>query len=192
MDRRGGLVWGSLAALVLVAGCAKSADGRGGEGALDESSDAGRAVEILAVNNFSDSGDVNAVQFTPDEARCTAEAVVGALGVVRLQELGLELGAGSEPTLVEPPLTTAEADAVFAAITGCVDVEGQITDMLVRGRVPEDDAECVARGFVDSGIIRRTLLTDEDHQPSADEVNGALSSAGLACGVPGVGLTPPE
>jgi hypothetical protein len=187
----GGLV-GGLVALLLTTGCARSADGGGGVGGLDEDSDEGRAVEILAAANFQDSEDVNAVQYTRDEAHCAAQGVVGSLGVSRLQELGLELDAGTKPTLEEPPLTTAEADAVYAAITGCVDVAGQITDMLVRGRLSEDDALCVAQGFVDSGVLRHTLLADTEHQPPAEEVDDALSSAGEACGVTGVGLLPPD
>jgi len=53
----------------------------------------------------------------------------------------------------------------------CIDVTAQLTDVLVRGNLSQDDAECVAEEFVASGMPRRTVLASQATQPPADEVD---------------------
>jgi hypothetical protein len=114
------------------------------------------------------------------------------LGVPRLEEMGLDVAAGAGPDMTEPPLTADEADAVFAAMDDCMDIESQLADLLVDGNVAEDDAACIAEEFHASGMTRRTVLADDEHQPAAEEVDAALNDAGEACGVSGVGILPPQ
>jgi hypothetical protein len=178
----------ALLPLVVAAGCAQAADDR----ALDEGSDEDRAVEILTATAMHLSEDVDSLHYTREEARCSAEGIVGSLGVSRLEDLGLGLASRTPPRLQEPPLTTEEADAVYVAITGCIDLEGQMTDaLLVRGRLPEDAARCVVRRLIDEGLVRQQLLADAEHRPPPHQVDNALADAGDACGVSEVGMLPP-
>ncbi len=184
-----------VAALVAAVGCAQPADddevggGPAASGAPAASGDP--VVAFLAAGSFAGSQDPNAIQYTESEGLCTAERVIVALGVPRLEELGLDVAAGRSPVLEEPPLTVEEADQVFAAMGDCVDMSAQLEDMLVRGNLNEDDAACVAEEFLATGLMRRTLLASTANQPAIEEVDAALGEAGDTCGVSGVGILPP-
>jgi hypothetical protein len=191
--------WVMVAAVLGAVGCTQSADDAGvagpsdGNETVDEEPAASDdpVVAFLATEVFTAGDDPNGIHYDESGGLCMAERVMALLGRPRLEELGLDVAAGLTPRVEEPPLTVAEADQVYAAMGECVDVTAQLTDVLVRGDLSQDDAECVAEEFVASGMPRRTVLASQATQPAADDVNGALADAGEACGVAGVGLLPP-
>jgi hypothetical protein len=175
---------------MLLAACADHADsspiepnGSAEPGEAGESGAAGAAVDIVA-DRYARSGadDPNAVHYTDEEARCTAERIVRSLGVDRLVELGLVIDSATPPELVEPPLTEDEGDAVFAAIEACVDLEAQMMDVLAGGDASESDVSCVVRQYLATDLPRRAILArGYDPQLNA-EIQSTLEEAGRRCG----------
>lgn len=167
---------------VLLIGCAdngSSSPSEPDQGAAPDESAA--AVDIVA-GHFAESDDPNGLHFTEEEARCTSQHIVRSLGLVRLEELGLAIDAGTPPELSEPPLSSAEGDAVYAAIEQCIDVEGQLVAALAGGDATEGQLRCVARRYLETGLPRRALVSGYDPELNA-EIDAAISEAGSQCSV---------
>jgi hypothetical protein len=136
---------------------------------------------------FGRQSDPNGLQFTADEADCAAQAVVEGLGATRIEELRTDaandVGGPDEglDLLREPPLDTDEADAVFAAMTGCIDLTTQVTDLFLASGKPHDAARCMAEHYVETDVPRRAIMAaDTDPELMAD-INSALVEVETAC-----------
>ena len=128
------------------------------------------------------SGQANSLGFDARSAACAADAVVRDLGAARLQQLGLDVASGQGPELTEPPLTTAEADAVYAAFDACVDFVDQIGATIGGDSgMPDDVAECVASAYVESGVLREALFADGFDGTLNGRIDGVLADAEQAC-----------
>jgi DNA-binding transcriptional LysR family regulator len=137
---------------------------------------------------FTRQSDPNRLQFTPDEAECAAAAVVDGLGVARIEELRTraanDVGGPDEGVdlLHEPPLDADEADAVFAAMTGCIDFTAQVTELFLASGKSHDAARCMAERYVDTDVPRKAIMAaDADPELMAD-INTALTEVETACG----------
>jgi hypothetical protein len=170
---------GGLVVLLLAVGACSS----GGALGLDEdASDSGaeeQAVEEQAVEQltakYAGLDEPNAVRFTEDEARCAAEAVVEALGADRVVDLGPDLAEGNAG------LDPEEQSAAYEALTGCIDLEAQTTDLLVAAGMTEDIAGCVAQRYLATDLAQQSMMGGYDPELNA-EVDSALAEAYAACG----------
>lgn len=165
-----------VVSVVLLAGCAEHVSSPRIE--RDESDE---AVDIV-VDHYAGFDDPNGIHFTEEEARCTAERIVRSVGLVRLDELGLAVEAGTPPELSEPALSEEEGDAVFAAIEECIDLEGQFVES-AGGNASEAELRCVARRYFATDLPRRALLLSGYDAELHAEIDEALDQAGSQCGV---------
>jgi hypothetical protein len=155
---------------VLLAGCAEHASSSPIE------------VDIVA-ERYAGLDDPNGLHFTNDEARCTAERVVQSVGPARLRELGLAVDPDTPPELSEPPLTEEEADAVFAAIEACIDLERQLVEVLAGGSASEGEATCVASRYLATDLPRRAILSGSYSPELNAEIDAVLDEAAGHCRV---------
>lgn len=147
-----------------------------------DSSDADMVAVIATSLRETGESDPNGLQFTAAEADCAAEKIADAVERPRLEELGLGVDSGVGPELSEPPLTTSEGDAVFAAYEACLDLPAQVTTLLKSGGSMTDDvAECVADAYVESGIMREALLNPQFNQEVNDRIDAVLAEAEAEC-----------
>ena len=102
--------------------------------------------------------DTAGVHFTRQESQCLADDVVEALGVERLETLGMDLAAGAAPVLTSPPLTTAEADTILASMVTCARMAQRLAYTDQFDALPQSDANCVAEAYFDSGMAARCVL----------------------------------
>jgi hypothetical protein len=148
-----------------------------------------RAVEVMAAY-FRGKEDSAGLTFSRRESRCLADDVVDALGVDRLQGLGMDMAAGTGPGLTEPPLTTDEAEAIEASMITCARVVSRLANTRLFDDLAPDDALCVSQAYFDSGMARRVYFAPEGQRPSLEEVGAAIRAAGESCSVPGLNLVP--
>lgn len=107
-----------------------------------------------------------------DEARCVAEAVVDDLGADRVEALELRL--------LEPPLTAAEADDVYAAFEDCLELTDRLTESL-SGDLPADQARCGAEAYVESGLLKESMFTESPTPAFNAEVDATIARAVARC-----------
>ena len=126
--------------------------------------------------------DPKALSFTDSEADCAARATVDALGMARLQELGMNLESGTAPARTEPPLTTTEADALYAVWGRCADLKSKVAALLsADGELSPGQAACVVDRYEASGLLRRSLF-GKDFDPALNhEIDQTLAAATAAC-----------
>jgi hypothetical protein len=170
---------GGLAVLVLAVGaCSPGGGVRPDEDASDIGAEE-QAVEQLTAE-FAGMDDPNGVRFSEDEARCAAEAVVEALGADRVVDLGPDPAAGDAAGLTDAALDPEEQGAVYEAMTGCIDLEAQMTDLLVASGVTEDIAGCVAQRYLATDLAQQSMMGGDDPELNT-EIDSALAEAYAAC-----------
>lgn len=164
----------------LLVGCGGGGDD-GADGARDDPAERAAAVEVLT-GIFAGQADPGAVlSFDAGQASCAAEAVVDALGVERLEELGLDLATGEPPTMAEPPLGTREAREVYGGIGDCIDLTARIAaDLAAGGDLDEATARCTAERYLDTSVARDALAGSTDPELPA-EIDAAVAEARAAC-----------
>jgi hypothetical protein len=136
----------------------------------DEPSEAdAAAVDSLATELASEE---SRLQTEEDEARCVAEAVVDDLGADRVEALDFRL--------VQPPLTAAEADDVYAAFDDCVQLTDRLTESL-SGDLPPEQARCGAEAYVDSGLLKESLLTKSPTPSFNAQIDSTIAQAVARC-----------
>jgi hypothetical protein len=129
-----------------------------------------------------DRSDPNAVDFTPAEADCMTGATVDRLGVARLEETGLDAADDEPPKLTEPPLTAEEADALYAIYGQCTDLTAKVAGFLAaEGALSPETADCVAKRYEASGLLRRSLFGAESDEALNRQIDDELTSATRAC-----------
>jgi hypothetical protein len=108
--------------------------------------------------------------------------VADGLGADRLRELGLDVPSRQGPDLTEPPLTEDEGDTVFDAFTDCLDLTEQLTSAFARDAgLPTGQAACVADRYLDSGVLRDSLLAPSFDQALNDRIDHTVEAAITAC-----------
>jgi hypothetical protein len=140
------------------------------------------AVEVIASDRDAIT-EPGALHFTADEAECMAGRVVTALGVNRLRDVGLDLENGLPPDLSQPPLNAAEADIVYRAMEGCLDLPAQLADLFIDGgtTTAAPTADCMAQRYLETELPRRALLAAR-HDPELNtEIQRFLTLAQAAC-----------
>ena len=137
---------------------------------------------------FAHRSDPNGLQFTADEADCAADAVVDALGVARIEELRTDaandVGGPDEglDLLQEPPLDAAESDTVFAAMTGCIDLADQVTDLFLASGKPPETARCMAERYMATDVLRKAIMAARADPELMADINRALTEVESARG----------
>ncbi len=110
---------------------------------------------------------------TADEAQCAAEAIVGAIGTDRLNELGVT--PENVPTdLGEVGFDSGEVETVVTLQFGCYDFVRLIAEGLAVGGVSEESALCVAAALPEDLILAAGIAEGNN-----DEVAGAAADEAL-------------
>jgi len=149
--------------------------------ALRRAGDNDRAVTILKQDVLKDN-DPNGISVTDSEADCVARATVDRLGIVRLEQMGMEVGPGTAPTLDEADLTSAEKDALFSIFDRCADFTSKLAALLIAGaQLSQAEATCVAERYEQSGLLRRSLFSSDFDPALNDEIDQAFADATAAC-----------
>jgi hypothetical protein len=172
-----------IASAVLACGsCADEAPGGDGDDSAEEAGGSADATAIdVVADGFLAAVDPNGLRWDEASARCSAEAVVDALGVDRLEEIGFDADAGTPPQLSEPPLAPEEADRVFTSVSECVDLRAQFEDLLAAGGVPPDQASCMADAYLATPFPQASLMSTE-HDPDLNEqIDAFLTDAAAQC-----------
>jgi hypothetical protein len=143
-----------------------------------ESDDLRRLIE----RGLEEADQENALHFTDDAAGCVAERVMRAISDDRLRELGIDEGFGLSTLRFDAD----EQDVAFGALQGCVDLVGQVAATIEEdGGLAEEQARCVAEGYVASDPFREAVFA-ADFDPALNErIDDALALAGQACGLAG-------
>lgn len=138
------------------------------------SDDSGDGDDAATVDALAEelSGDEARISADADEARCVAEDVVDDLGADRVEEIELRL--------VQPALTDDEADAVYEAFAGCIELVDQLTDSLADGMTAAK-ARCGAEAYVESGLLRDGLLAEERSRQLNARIDETIATAAAAC-----------
>jgi hypothetical protein len=138
------------------------------------------AAELLAVPRADFRAD--------DEARCVATQVVAAIGLDRLEEVGLDLETETPPTLWQPELTEAEGDMVYRAYDDCLGLERRDVAGFMTDGLTEAQARCVSQGYRGSGIPRVHMLEPPhgttlgpDRVAAHEDLDVFLNAAKQAC-----------
>lgn len=160
---------------------------------VDESADDAVIADLAA--QLQSAEDLEEIEFTEDEARCAAEAVVDELGVERVQVAVLTEDEDADIT----DLADEEIAAIAGAMDACVDgIDTQLAAAVAVGilesaddTLPIDDAEaeCVAAAVVDALGVERLLVVGagaEGDDPFAggavtDEEGSAIADGFLGC-----------
>jgi hypothetical protein len=174
-----------LAALAV--GCSDSDDPESndtstptGEAAEEATGDEEIVAGLIAAHFVASGADPNALQFGDEGAQCAAEGTVEELGVARLEELGVD-PAGDEIT-GNPlgGLTDDESVAVFDVIDGCIDLESQVVRLFTAEGLTDEQATCIAERYLDTDLLRRSVLSDPDPELNA-EIDETLTTAAASC-----------
>lgn len=89
--------------------------------------------------------------------------------------------AGMAATLTAPPLTTTEADQLYAIFGRCADLKSKVATFLsADGQLSAPEAACVADRYESDGLLRRSLFSDFDPALN-DDIDQTLAAATAAC-----------
>lgn len=175
-----------LAAVLLLGGAAACSDDDGDDGATESSIELETtmptgdpaAVDVIAGDLLETAEDPNALPVDEESARCIAERVVLGFEPERLEELGLDVEAGTGVTLAEPPLSEEEADAAFGIFGSCIDLIAELAAVFAEDGV---DATCAAEHYRDSGLLREALFSPDYDEALNTRIDAALDEAFTTC-----------
>jgi hypothetical protein len=173
----------SLIALSLAA-CSSSEETPSSDGSSSDTqtSNTQEAAVKTVKQDLVENADPNALTFADTEGDCAARASVEALGVPRLQELGMNVETGIAPSRTEPPLTKTEADELYAIYGRCADLKAKVADFLsAGGELAPGAAACVAERYEAAGLLRRSLFGADFDPALNDEIDQTLATATAAC-----------
>lgn len=184
----------AAAVAVLVGGCSD----RGPSAEVDDGTDSARTevvapvfpedgapsrallVEGLAFDLSNRPVDLSYWAAPSDQAECAADAIVDAVGEVRLAQLGYR-PAVDGASLNDIELTDAERELVVVAVESCVDMTQAVAAMFYGdGRLRPSVATCLAEGLAARDQLRPFVVAvvfGTSVDPFAQE--GALASAML-------------
>lgn len=107
--------------------------------------------------------------------------MVEALGAERAADLAPDPGAEDATAFTDAALDGDEERAIYEAMTGCIDLEAQATDLFVESGMTEGVASCVAERYLATGLAQRSMMSDHDPELNA-EIDAALAEAFDTCG----------
>jgi hypothetical protein len=168
----------AVMAVALVA-CGDDDDDAGAGG-----DDDGEAREEL-VTALAGTGDE---QFSEEESRCMAEALVDAVGVETLEEADVvtQIEENPDGTLSDwgVQLSDAQGEQLYTAANECVDLRALFMEGMTESGASAEAAECVSNA-VDDEIFQRVIvlsLTEGEEALDGDaELTAAFQEAGTAC-----------
>jgi hypothetical protein len=168
-------------AVALVGAAAMAASACGG----DDDND--RADYVTALSGTGDT------EFTEEEGRCFAEALVDAVGVEALEEadvLGqLEENPNADPSQLGLDLDEAQGSAFFGDANECVDLRVFFEETLAsEGGLTPELASCVMEQIDDATFERLMVVsfTEGDAGLNADpELSATFEQAGAQCAAAG-------
>lgn len=150
--------------------------------ASNESADEDSIIADLAAQLQSDE-DLEEVEFSEDEARCAAEAVVDELGADRVADNVLTEDEDVDIT----DLADDEIAAIAGAMAACVDgIDIQLAAAVSEGILDSSDetfpidaaqAECVATAVVDALGVERLLVVGAGADGDDPFAGGAVTAA---------------
>jgi hypothetical protein len=103
------------------------------------------------------------------------------LGADRVAGLDPDPGAEGAEGFTDTALEPDEEGPVYDAMTGCIDIEAQTTDLFVGTGMAEDVAACVAERYLATDLPQQGMMSDYDPELNA-EIDAALAEAFEACG----------
>lgn len=99
-----------------------------------------------------------------DEAACISAATFDTIGADRFVEVGF--AADSSPVQAMATFddiwTDREWTTLIDGLFGCTDMQQKLTDTFVATGATVAEAECVSKGYYDSGELRNGLLDREE------------------------------
>ena len=114
-----------------------------------------------------------------------ARVVVDALGIDRLEELGLDIAAGAVPELTVPPMSETEGDVVYAAFDRCLDLTSRDVGNFTTAGLSASEARSASDHYRASPLPRtHLLLRHHDSVPHGDlhtRVEALWEEAQAAC-----------
>jgi hypothetical protein len=172
----------TVVVLALMAACSAGDDAPASSAGSAGSTDDARAVEVIT---SALTAHPRAEFASQRDARCVAQAVVDALGIERLEQLGLDSDEQHAPELTVPPMTDADGDLVYAAYDECLDHEARDTESFTANGLAESEARCAHERYRASDLPRtHLLLQNHDDVPHEDlhaQVEALWNDAQAAC-----------
>lgn len=110
-------------------------------------------------------------EVAPDDMRCFAEGMVGALGVARLGDLGVTTGDVGQPEDAFRGMTDAEMEQMADVGLECIDYAAGFVDAMEADGLSRSSAGCLADRLDDGGFFRASFITTmrgEDFSPEQD------------------------
>lgn len=171
-----GRILGALLVLALATGGCGDDDGGA---ALTEAEQALANLIVLEMTAGSDPDD----PFQEEASvRCFAEGLVGALGIVRLAELGIESQDVGDPNAAFSLMTDAEVETTADIALGCPAFrEALVTEMTADG-ISDESADCLVEELVDSGVFRQLVIAQMQGASTEAIEEDAANSAALIAG----------
>ena len=154
-----------LSGLLFLAACGDDDGGGGGDLSSEE-----KEYVDAAMAEFDPA---EAEPLTEDDARCVVTSMVEAIGVDRLEELGVtpESFSSDDGAPFPEGLTEDEANGVVDGFEGCIDLPALFTESMAADEsIDEETKACLADAF-DEDTIRRifvTMLTEGEDALSDD------------------------
>ena len=119
-----------------------------------------------------------AVTFAPSEAKCLADRVVADIGAARLVTLGADTG----DDLTSLAWTPAEREVVFAAITGCIDMQAQLSALFADSFNGDTHlADCVAAAYEKSGVLAEAIFETSPDPALDHRIDATINDAVASC-----------
>jgi hypothetical protein len=140
-----------------------------GDGASGLTPEEQALADAIFADMELDNADDEAV--APDDMRCFAEGMVGALGVSRLGDLGVAAGDIGEPEDAFRGMTDAEMEEMADVGLACIDYAAGFVDAMEADGLSRSSAACLADRLDEGGFFRASFITtmrDEDFSPEQD------------------------
>jgi hypothetical protein len=167
----------AAAGMLLLSACG-GGDGGGADLNENEQAQADAIAEAMTSGAGSDA------VFDAEDAACYGASVVDAIGVDRLEELGLgvaELEAGATPDQAD--LSDDDIEAMTRAMIDCIDFRAMLVDEFVAGGMTQEAAGCIADGLDDELLvsIAKTQIAEGSTAGIDDEVTASMFGIMAEC-----------
>jgi hypothetical protein len=152
---------------------------RGGDERTEE-----EQAYIDAVAAVTEAQQAEDLDFSAEESRCFAEAIVDAVGVDRLQEVATpeEIRTGGEGGPLDAiDLDRRQAEAIYDDSSGCIDYRQILLNNARQEALPDAQIECLDR-ILTEDLARNFLVAQLVGDAEAMEEPGqALADAAAPC-----------
>lgn len=168
---RSTLAAGAIALLLIATACGDDGGGSGSSG------DDAEYVDAIAAAMTAEMSEQDLALFGEDGARCTAAAIVDAIGVDGLIALGLDLDAiENGDQLDESDLSAEQVEPLADGVLDCIDL-GAAFAAESEGAISDDAANCLGDRMKSSETFRDVFVQGLLGGDSVDPFAAADSSA---------------